>query len=563
LDYFKENPFTFKQAVEFLNKNYGDSEDQTKVVLSQINQSGLLVIKQSEDDKREKIYYLKPLIDEEKVKKNNLVSDRDTLINLLKQAADLIRTRVDYTFILLLLFYKAYSDKWEKEYEEKKQELMNVGWDEIEASKEAATIHYHTFNFPSSLLWNEIRKEPQKISEKFSLAMKKLAVLNPAYQDIFTQFDFHHFTINPENAVILNQLIELFSKFSFKNVSADILGDAYEWILKYFAPSKAKEGEVYTPREVIRLMVEILDPKPQTSIYDPCTGSGGMLIVSYNYVEEKFGENKANSLFLCGQEFNSKTLALAKMNMLLHGISNFQLYLGDTLLYPKFKEKDSLKVFDYVIANPPWNQDGYDEDTLKRGEFWQGRFKYGFTTKQSADWIWIQHMLFSTKQKVAVVIDTGAVSRGGREKDIRQKFVEDDLIEAVILLPEKIFYNTGAPAVIIVLNKNKPENRKNKILLINATKEFEPGKKQNTIKPHHIKKIVDTYQNFKDVEKFSKIITIEEAKNADYNLSPSRFISVWEEQKYRTIGEIKKDLENIEEHKEYISRKIMEILNKL
>jgi type I restriction enzyme M protein len=563
LDYFKENPFTFKQAVEFLNKNYGDSEDQTKVVLSQINQSGLLVIKQSEDDKREKIYYLKPLIDEEKVKKNNLVSDRDTLINLLKQAADLIRTRVDYTFILLLLFYKAYSDKWEKEYEEKKQELMNVGWDEIEASKEAATIHYHTFNFPSSLLWNEIRKEPQKISEKFSLAMKKLAVLNPAYQDIFTQFDFHHFTINPENAVILNQLIELFSKFSFKNVSADILGDAYEWILKYFAPSKAKEGEVYTPREVIRLMVEILDPKPQTSIYDPCTGSGGMLIVSYNYVEKKYGEDKANSLFLYGQEFNSKTLALAKMNMLLHGISNFQLYLGDTLLYPKFKEKDSLKVFDYVIANPPWNQDGYDEDTLKRGEFWQGRFKYGFTTKQSADWIWIQHMLFSTKQKVAVVIDTGAVSRGGREKDIRQKFVEDDLIEAVILLPEKIFYNTGAPAVIIVLNKNKPENRKNKILLINATKEFEPGKKQNTIKPHHIKKIVDTYQNFKDVEKFSKIITIEEAKNADYNLSPSRFISVWEEQKYRTIEEIKKDLENIEEHKEYISRKIMEILNKL
>jgi type I restriction enzyme M protein len=561
-DNFNDKPFTFNQAFEFLNKQFGDDEDNVKVILSEINKAGLLEISQNPEDKREKIYKLKPLIREEKQKLNH-VNNKDTLINLLKQAADLIRTRVDYTFILLLLFYKAYSDRWQKEFEEKKKDLIAQGWKEDEALKEAEAGPYHTFNFPRELLWENIRKEPQKVSEKFSLAMKKLAELNTEYQDIFSQFDFHQFTSNPENSVILNQLIELFSKFSFKEISTDILGDAYEWILKYFAPTKAKEGEVYTPREVIRLMVEILDPKPQSSIYDPCAGSGGMLIVSYKYIEGKYGKDKANTLFLYGQEQNPKTLALAKMNMLLHGIINFHLMPGDTLLYPKYKEKDKLKTFDYVIANPPWNQDGYDDNSLKSAEFWQERFKYGFATKQSADWIWIQHMLYSTKEKVAVVIDTGAVSRGGREKNIRQKFVEEDLIESVILLPEKLFYNATAPSIIIILNKNKPENRKNKILLINASKEYEPGKKQNTLGKENIEKIVQVYREFKEVEKFSKIITLEEVKNADYNLSPSRFISVWEEEKYRPIEEIKKELEEIEKERKRVEEKIKGILNKI
>jgi len=509
-------------------------------------------------NKREKIYKLKSLAE-----KINHINTKDDLINLLKQAADLIRTRVDYTFILLLLFYKAYSDKWEKEFEEEKKKLIEIGWEEAEAVKEAASEYYHTFNFPQEYLWENIRRDPQRISEKFSIAMKRLAELNPDYHDIFTQFDFHQFTSNPENAIILNQLVELFSKFSFKEIPGDILGDAYEWILKYFAPTKAKEGEVYTPREVIKLMVEILDPKPEKWIYDPALGSGGMLIISYKFVEEKYGKEKANTLFLYGQEANSKTLALAKMNMLLHDIKNFYFALGDTLLFPKFKEGNSIKQFDYVIANPPWNQDGYDEDTLKKGEYWRERFKYGFTTKQSADWAWIQHMLASAKEKVAVVIDTGAVSRGGREKLIRQRIVEEDLIEAAILLPEKLFYNTGAPAVIIVFNKHKPEERKGKILLINASKEFEPGKKQNTLSEENIQKIVETYKEFKDIEKFAKVITIEDAREADYNLSPSRFVSIAEEEEYRSIEEIEKELDELEDLHIKLKGKIKNILQAL
>jgi len=557
LNEFKNNPFTFEDACKVLKEKFEDDENQTKIILSELKKGGYLEVSKNPDDKREKIYKLKPL-----GSGINHVNSKDELINLLKQAADLIRTRVDYTFILLLLFYKAYSDKWEKEFETSVKSLIEAGWSEAEAIKEAESEYYHTFNFPPEYLWNNIRKDPQRISEKFSMAMKKLAELNPEYQDIFTQFDFHQFTSNPENAIILNQLVELFSKFSFKDISGDILGDAYEWILKYFAPTKAKEGEVYTPREVIRLMVEILDPVPGKTIYDPALGSGGMLIVSYKYVEEKYGADEAKTLFLYGQEASAKTLALAKMNMLLHDIKHFIFALGDTLLFPKFKEGDTIRKFDYVIANPPWNQDGYDEETLKKGEYWRERFKYGFTTKQSADWAWIQHMLASAKEKVAVVIDTGAVSRGGREKLIRQQIVEEDLVEAVILLPEKLFYNTGAPAVIIVFNKNKSEDRKGKILLINASKEFVPGKKQNTLSEENIRRIVDTYKEFRDIEKFAKVITIEEARQADYNLSPSRFVSIVEEEEYRSIEEIEKELEELEELELSVKREIKNILQK-
>lgn len=554
LDKFKDQEFSFEEAFNLLKENFSDSYDQAKNIISELNKAGYLETKPNPEDKREKIYRLINIF--------TFPTSKQELINLLKRAADIIRTRVDYTFILILLFYKAYSDKWEREFEETKKKLLEKHWTEAEAVKEASESVYHTFNFPKQYLWENLRKEPLRLSENLSYALKELAKLNPHYQDIFTQFDFYQFTSNPENNIILNQLFEAFSKYSFKGIGGDILGDAYEWIIKYFAPTKAKEGEVYTPREVIRLMIETLEPKPGKSIYDPCLGSAGMLIVAYQYVKEKYGEEGASKLFLYGQEINSKTLAIGKMNMLLHDIQNFDLRLGDTLLFPKFKENNKFKQFDYVIANPPWNQDGYGEETLKKGEFWQERFPFGFATNQSADWVWIQHMLASAKGKVAVVIDTGAVSRGGREKIIRQKVVEKDLIESVILLPEKLFYNTGAPAVIIVFNKNKLQERENKILLINASKEFVPGKPQNTLGPENIKKIANVYREFKEIEGFSKIITTDEAKEADYNLSPARFVLLIEEEEYRPIEEIEKELTKIDIEQKKIEKKLSEIIKK-
>jgi len=557
---FKKNSFTFTEASDIFYNLYHDSENQTKLVLSELKRAGYLKISKNPKDEREKIYQLIDIFKPS----GNLT--REELTSILKTAADIIRTRVDYTFILLLLFYKAVSDQWGKQFQEKYQELAKEGLEQKEAIREASQPYYHSFYLKEELLWENLRKDPLKLPENLSKNLKEIAELNPDYKDIFLQFDFHTFTSNEENSAILNNLFELFSKYSFKNISTDILGDAYEWILKYFAPTKAKEGEVYTPREVIRLMVEILDPKPQKSVYDPAAGSAGMLIIAYQYVREKYSKEKADTLFLYGQEQNGKTLALAKMNAILHGIKNITLIEGDTLLYPKFKTQNDIKKFDYVIANPPWNQKNlYDENTLKKGEYWQERCAFGFPTRQSADWVWIQHMLASVKNesKVVVVIDTGAVSRGGREKAIRQKIIEKDLVEAVILLPEKLFYNTGAPGLIIVFNKNKPEERKEKILLINASKEFVAGKPQNSLGKENIKKITDVYQDFKETENFSKIITFKEAAEADYNLSPSRFVSVIEEEKYRPIEEIVKELRRIEEEKGKVEGKLKGILKRV
>jgi len=556
---FKKNTFTFADASKALFDSYHDSDRQTKLILSELKRAGYLNVSKNPTDEREKIYQLVDIFQTS----NNLT--RDELTNILKAAADIIRTRVDYTFILLLLFYKAVSDKWEIQYQEKYNDLIKDGWIEEEAIKEASQPYYHSFYLTPDLLWNNLRKDPLKLPENFSKNLKEIAELNPEYKDIFLQFDFHTFTSNQENSAILNNLFELFSKYSFESTSSDILGDAYEWILKYFAPQKAKEGEIFTPREVIKLMVEILSPEPEKYIYDPAVGSAGMLIVAYQYVKENYSKEKADTLFLRGQEQNGKTLALAKMNAILHDIRNIELLEGDTLLYPKFKSADGVKKFIYTIVNPPWNQKGYDEDALKKGEYWRERFIFGFPTKQSADWAWIQHMLASTKDdgKTVVVIDTGAVSRGGREKNIRQKILEKDLFEAAILLPEKLFYNTGAPGLIIVFNKNKPKERKNKILLINATKEFVVGKPQNTLGKENIKKITDVYKDFKEVENLSKIISLDEVEKNDYNLSPSRYISIAEDEKYRPIEEIAKDLKEIEDKRQKVDEKINEILRKI
>ncbi|GAH67935.1 unnamed protein product, partial [marine sediment metagenome] len=243
---------------------------------------------------------------------------RGDLEGLLKAAADLIRTRVDYTFILVLLFYKSVSDKWEMEFEDAYKETLTDGLSEKEAKEEAKNSIYHDFDISEELLWENIRKDPARLPENFSRAMKTLAERNPGLRDVFENVDFVQFTTNRENAEILRQLVELFSAKTLNQVSSDILGDGYEWILRYFAPQKAKEGEVYTAREVIRLIVEMLDPKPGESVYDPACGSGGMLISSYKDVEDALGRDEADKLFLFGQEANHKTLALAKMNLYIH-----------------------------------------------------------------------------------------------------------------------------------------------------------------------------------------------------------------------------------------------------
>jgi len=556
---FGAKSFNFEEAKNVLVEKNQNGVDKIPVYLSELRKAGWLTAELDPSDNRKRIYRLEPrhdLVDELDSQKKVTRSDLDSI---LKKAADLIRTRVDYKFILVLLFLKRISDKWEEEYKKAYQEALDDGLSEAEAEREAQQPAFHDFNLPQEAHWEYLRKDVDKLPENLSLAFKLIAENNPEIKDIFESLDFISFTSNRENSEILRQLVELFSAKKLINVSPDILGDAYEWILQYFAPSKAKEGEVYTPREVIQLLVEILDPKPGESVYDPTSASNGMLIVSHDHVKKEQGQEAVERLFLYGQEANPQTLVLGKMNLYLHNIKNHQLAGGDTLLYPKFTDGDNVKQFDVVIANPPWNQDGYAEEVIKKGDYWKKRFGYGFVPKQSADWAWIQHMLASAKPdtgRVGIVIDNGCLFRGGKEKAIRKEILEADLIESVILLPEKLFYNTGAPGAIIIFNRNKPEERKGQVLFINASEEYgkhRDVRKLNRLENNNIKQITKQYQDFSKVDGFSEVVSLKKIVENDYNLNVTLYAFPMEEieeidisKEWSDIATIKSEIDKID-----------------
>ncbi len=556
LEHFGEEEFGRDDAYKILYERFGDTKEQVSRILSDLRKNGYLTRRVSIEDRRVNIYKL--------IRKKEVVS-RGNLEAILKKAADIIRTSVDYRYILILLFLKRISDKWKEECETMINKLVEEGIPEDIAREEVRNSEeYHKIAIPEEFLWDNIREDVDKLPERLSGAIKKIAELNPELKGIFDTVEFISFTMNRENLEILHQLVELFSSVDLSEVSSDVLGDAYEWVLKYFAPQRAKEGEVYTPREVIRLLVKIMRPKPGDEVYDPAAGSGGMLIESYRYVKERYGED-ARKLFLYGQERNHVTYGLCKMNLIIHDIDGAVIELGDSLLHPKIRERGVPKKFDIVIANPPWNQDGYDEKTLKKGEFWEKRFEFGFPPKQSADWAWIQHMLYSAKDngRVGIVIDNGALFRGGREKRIRAKIVEKDWVDTVILLPEKLFYNTGAPGAILIFNKKKPDGRKGKILFINASQEYEKHpdvRRLNILSERNIANIVDAYEKFENEEGFCRVVDIEEIKENDYNLNVTLY--VYPEVEYEEIDVEKEwaEIKRIDEELKEVDRKIEEYL---
>jgi len=563
---FSGSTFRFEDAAKVLMDKNKDAWEQVPVFLSELRKAGLLLVESDVRDARQKLYRLQS--------RNEAFREtlgRGEIDALLKQAADLIRTRVDYKFILILLFLKRISDKWEMEFEEAYKEALADGLSEEEARAEAKRDEYHLFNLPEEFLWENLRKDVSGLSERFSRALKVIAERNPELKDIVDSVDFVQFAGSRENAEILRQLVELFSERKLQHVSADILGDAYEWILRYFAPTKAKEGEIYTPREVIRLLIEVLDPKPMESAYDPACGSAGMLISAYKHVEEKHGKEEAGKLFLYGQEANQNILALAKMNMYIHDIRDAHLEFGDTFLYPKFKEGEGLRRFDVVVANPPWNQDGYGEDVLKKGEFWKQRFGFGFVPRQSADWAWIQHMIASAKDdgsRVGIVIDNGCLFRGGKERAVRSAVLSEkiDSVECVVLLPDKLFYNTGAPGAIIVFNKHKPAERKSKVLFINASEEFEQHpevRKLNRLVDNNIKKIADAYKSFSEEKGFSRVVSLKEIDQNDYNLNVTLYVMQDEEGEGIDLAREFDELKELERHRQEVASKLEQYISEL
>lgn len=565
-DSFGDKTFRFEDAAKLLMDKNKDAWEQVPVFLSELRKAGFLLVESDVRDARQKLYRLQNR--NEKIIEKLGRGDIDVL---LKRAADLIRTRVDYKFILILLFMKRISDKWEMEFEEAYKEAIADGLSEENAKTEAKRDEYHLFNLPGEYLWENLRKNVSGLTEQFSKALKAIAERNPELKDVVDSVDFVQFASSRENAETLRQLVELFSEKKLNHVSADVLGDAYEWILRYFAPTKAKEGEIYTPREVIKLLIEILDPKPMESVYDPACGSGGMLISAFKHVEEKCGFEEAQKLFLFGQEVNQRTIALAKMNMYIHDIRDAHLEFGDTFLYPKFKEGEGIRQFDVVLANPPWNQDGYDEEVLKKGEFWKQRFGFGFVPRQSADWAWIQHMLASAKDngsRVGIVIDNGCLFRGGKEKAIRSAVLSEkhDLVEGVILLPEKLFYNTGAPGAILIFNMHKPVDRKGKVLFINASKEAEQHpevRKLNRLGDSNIKKIVDAYKSFSEEKGFSRIVSLKEMEQNDSSLNVTLYAMQDEESEGINIAQEYAELKELEKQRQEVANKLEQYINEI
>jgi type I restriction enzyme M protein len=495
---------------------------------------------------------------------------RDELNALIDRAADLIRTAVDYKFILVLLFLKRLNDLWKMEKAEVKNRLMKEsGLSEEEADKEAERKDYHSVDIPKKFLWDEVTKEVNNLPQNLATGIGETAKLNKELQGVINRVDFLEFARNQENRELLRQLVELFDRYSLggEEVSPDVLGDAYEHILMKFAPQKAKEGEIYTPREVIKLLVEILDPKPKESVYDPCCGSGGMLIISYLHVAEKYGAEETRRLFLYGEERSPEIYAVGQMNLLLHGIRNAVLANGDTLDYPKHREDGNLKQFDVVIANPPWNQDGYGEERLKKSDL-RERYSFGFATKSSADWVWVQHMLAAAKQngRVAIVIDNGCLFRGGAEKTVRSKVVDKDLVECVILLPEKLFYNTGAPAAILIFNKNKPADRKSKTLFINASSEVisHPSvRRLNSLSKENIIKITKAYQKSILEEGFSKAVEIKDIVDNDYNLNVTLYVMPIEEREEIDLAKELAELKELENERQEVTRKLEKYVSEI
>jgi len=489
------------------------------------------------------------------------VITREDLNSLVDKAADIIRTATDYKFILVLLFLKRVSDTWKEEFEHKKQELMKY-LSEEKAEREAENEVYHSFNLKREFLWDGITKDIKKLPENLSNALIKIADLNKDLKGVIDKFSFLGFTTQ-EHREKLRQLVELFNQYAFskKYVKNDIVGDAYEHILYRFAPTQAKQGEVYTPREVIQLLVEILNPNAGQSVFDPACGSGGMLIQSYKYVREKYG--KEEKLLLYGQEYNSDIYGLCRLNLVAHGITDAFIEYGDSLLYPRFTEGGKLNQFHIVVANPPWNQDSYGEETLKRADF-RERFA-DYPPNSSADWAWIQHMLSSSQDKVGVVLDTGALSRTqGSEGAIRSQIVERDLVECVILLPKKLFYNTGSAGTIIIFRKDKLEERKGKVLFINASEQFEKNpevRRLNTLASENIKKIANAYRDFKDIENFSKVIDLARIKKEKGKLNVSKYVLLSTKEEPINLEEIRKKLQQLEKEKEAIENEMQGYLN--
>ena len=430
---------------------------------------------------------------------------------------------------------------------------------------------------PDDAVWSVIRTLANKIGEQLTTHLRAIANANPLLKGIIDRVDFNATTHGQRDIDDdrLSNLIEAISakRLGLADVEPDIIGRSYEYLIRKFAEGSGQSaGEFYTPTEVGLVIARIMDPEPGMEIYDPCCGSAGLLVKCELVLQEKMNlrsKKKYAPAKLYGQENEPGTWAMANMNMIIHDMEG-EIQIGDTFRKPKFRKANRLQTFDRVVANPMWNQTefkekDYDADELDR--FPKGA---GFPGGK-ADWGWMQHIIASLEPngRAAVVLDTGAASRGSgnansnKEKEVRRWFVERDLIEGVIYLPENLFYNTGAPGIILVLNKAMPKERRGRLFLLNAAREFTKGDPKNFLAEDAIQRIADTFTAWKEVEKYSHIVTKEDIAKNDYNISPSRYIHTGAADEYRPIAEIVEELDVLEKEAVATDAALKRIVSKL
>lgn len=479
---------------------------------------------------------------------------QDTINKALWAACDTFRGTINagnyQDFLLTMLFVKYISDVWQDHYDAYQKEYGNEPELITEMMKNERFVLPQEASFYALY---ERRYEPGN-GERIDQALHAIEEANgnklkDAGKSVFQDISFNTDRLGDEKQKndILRHLLEDFAKPDLNlrpsNVgNLDVIGNAYEFLIKNFAASGGqKAGEFYTPPEVSDLIAELLDPRAGDSICDPACGSGSLLMKCGRKV---VSNHQSKQYALYGQEAIGSTWSLAKMNMFLHGEDNHKIEWGDTIRNPKLLDKDgNLMLFDVVAANPPFSLDKWGHDDAEHDKF--GRFRRGIPPKTKGDYAFISHMVETLKPKtgrMGVIVPHGVLFRGSSEGVIRQKLVDENLLDAVIGLPEKLFYGTGIPAAILVFKKQKSDNN---VLFIDASREFKSGKNQNQLGEADIQKIIATYKARTNVDKYAYLATLDEIKENDYNLNIPRYVDTFEEEEEIDLVAVRKEREQL------------------